>query len=58
MSKKIIYDYIITDDVSLAEEIRALNMCQDKIVAVTQHGTCYTIFYERNGNDEEKNEID
>jgi hypothetical protein len=44
------YDYIFVCDEDLAEIIRDINDCQDKIIAVTQNGQCYTIFYERRGN--------
>ena len=43
------YDYIIVDCDSLDEEIRVLNLRQNKIVSVTQHGNRYTIFFETNG---------
>ena len=50
---KVYYDFLFADDESLAEYIRCINQCQDKIVAVTQNGSMYTIFYERNGNDKD-----
>jgi hypothetical protein len=50
---KVLYDFIITETTSLAEEIKELNSCQDKIVAVTEHGNYYTIFYERKGNEKD-----
>ena len=35
---------------SLDEMLTLINRDQDKIIAVTQSGDIYTIFYERNGN--------
>lgn len=37
----------------LEDVIKGINERQDKIVAVTQNGNTYTIFYERNGNDKD-----
>lgn len=50
---KVLYDFITTHADSLYEELTAINRAQDKIVAVTQNGQWYTIFYERNGNEKE-----
>ena len=48
------YEVIFTHTTNLESEIAALNRCQDKIIAVTQHGNTYTIFYEAYGNKEEE----
>ena len=50
---KVYYDFLVAVGECLAEGIRAINQYQDKIVAVTQNGGMYTIFYERNGNDKD-----
>lgn len=47
---KVYYDVLFVDGEFLDEKIRVISQCQDKIVAVTQNGGMYTIFYERNGN--------
>ena len=51
MMWKVLYGVITADAASLEEEINALNKYQDKIIAVTQNGNCYTIFYENGGNE-------
>ena len=48
----VFYDYISVMAEDLAEIIHDINDCQDKIVSVTQNGMCYTIFYERRGNEQ------
>lgn len=48
---KILYDFICVHTAALTEAVRELNQCQDKIVAVTQLGNTYTIFYESRGNE-------
>lgn len=51
MENRVIYDFVFVGVSELNEEIKAMNTHQDKIIAVTQNGSCYTIFYERNGNE-------
>lgn len=55
MSKygKVHYSFICVDDNELSEVVSSLNRYQDKIVAVTQSGNTYTIFYEDGGNEED-----
>ena len=53
---EVFYDYVVAHVGGLREVVRDINECQDKIVAVTQNGNVYTIFYERRGN--EKREAD
>ena len=51
MMGNVFYDYVTVMDEDLAEIIHDINDCQDKIVSATQNGRCYTIFYERRGNE-------
>ena len=43
------YSAIAVHENELYYIIADINRCQYKIIAVTQNGKCYTIFYERNG---------
>lgn len=47
----VFYDYITVYYADLNEILRDINDCKDKIVAVTQDGCNFTIFYERRGNE-------
>ena len=44
------YSYITVSVDDLNSTLESINRFQDKIVAVTQNGHCYTIFYEDYGN--------
>lgn len=50
---RVYYDFISVHIMELKETIRDINDCQDRIVAVTQSGDYYTIFYQSRGNSEE-----
>ena len=51
---KVLYDFIVFSADVLAEEMMLIESRQDKIVAVTQDGNYYTIFYEVGGNKKER----
>ena len=48
------YEYVTAHISDLQETIDIVNRYQDKIVAVTQNGDCYTIFLESYGNAEKQ----
>ena len=50
---RVLYDYVVANVFNLSQYITEINQDQDKIIAVTQHGNYYTVFYERNGNESE-----
>lgn len=50
---RVLYDYVVASVFDLSQYINEINQNQDKIIAVTQHGNDYTVFYERNGNESE-----
>ena len=50
---RVIYEFLKVHITDLEKELSAINKCQDKIIAVTQNGNVYTIFYERNGNEKD-----
>ena len=47
------YNYTLASASTLQETLSSLNRYQDKIIAVTQDGNYYTIFYEDEGNQKE-----
>lgn len=47
---RVLYDYVVASVFDLSQHIIEINRDQDKIIAVTQNGNYYTVFYERNGN--------
>lgn len=47
------YSHIITSTPQLGDALWSINRCEHKIIAVTQHGNTYTIFYEIGGNRKE-----
>lgn len=46
------YEFVTANIENLQEAIDLVNSYQDKIVAVTQDGACYTLFIESYGNKE------
>jgi hypothetical protein len=48
------YEFLVVHADDLECIIREINICRDKIVAVTQREKFYTIIYEANGNAKEE----